>query len=139
MKRIDKLISNEGFGLRSWDDRYSKGVWVCLSPNSYDLEEVESATDAGDLDMIPATEYLQSVDWLPFVTGNSFMDALTKLEERLSKLSEEELKRASQWGWAVNNAIVHLREVSNSSNDYGGMEGKFKTLPEDFSELDRNW
>ena len=27
-KLIDALISKQGFVLESWDDRYSKGVWV---------------------------------------------------------------------------------------------------------------
>ena len=135
MKLINKLLSSEGFYLLSWDDRYSKGIWVCLALTPYDLEEVESATDAGDLDMIPATDYLTSVDWLPFVTASSFTDALDNLEDRLSKIPAEHLGRSTIWSNAVGSAIEHLREVSKSSTDYGDMEGKFYQLSNDYEKV----
>ncbi len=135
-KLINQLIGKNGFGLRSWDDRYSKGVWVCVAPNSYMLEEIESATDAGDLDMEPATDYLlqNKAEWLPFVVANDFVDGLNKLEARLAALPESELQRNSAWSDAVTNVIEHLKEVNESTNEYGGMEGKFKTISPDYKQ-----
>lgn len=135
-KLINQLIAN-GFGLRSWDDRYSKGVWVCVAPNSYMLEEIESATDAGDLDMEPATDYLlmHKAEWLPFIVAKDFVDGLNKLEARLAALPESELKRNSAWSDAVMSVIEHLQEVDKSSSEYGGMEGKFKTISPDYKQI----
>jgi hypothetical protein len=132
---VDKLITTEGFGLRSWDDRYSKGVWVCLAPNSYDLEEVESASDSGDLDMIPSTDYLLSVGWLPFVIGRSFHDGLIRLEARLQDLPDNEMSRKSKWACAVSAALDHLRDVRSTSAFYGGMEGNFRRLSKSYQKL----
>ncbi|MFY2508834.1 hypothetical protein ACN3E9_11225 [Vibrio pectenicida] len=135
MSRINELMTKHGFGLRSWDDCYSKGVWVCIARNSYLLEEVEDASDAGDLDMIPATDFLLSQDWLPIAIGNDLVDGLTKLENRLAVLPESELCRVSQWSNAVDEALEHLKEVTNSSSDYGSIEGQFNTLSSDFRKI----
>jgi hypothetical protein len=118
---INLLISKHDFCLRSWDNRYSKGIWVCIAPLSYQLEEVENATDAVDFDMLPATDFLMPVDWLPFVTGTTLTDALNNLEARLRQLPKEEMTRSSKWCNAVHNAIEHLKDVSNLSQGYGGV------------------
>ncbi|KLV03509.1 hypothetical protein ABT56_18925 [Photobacterium aquae] len=135
LDRINALITKHGFGLRSWDDRYSKGVWVCIARSSYLLEEVEDASEAGDLDMIPATDFLLSQDWLPFAIGDNFSDGLIELEKRLANLPYSELDRMSQWSNAVDAVLEHLRDVTNSSSGYGGSEGQFKTLSSDFKKL----
>ncbi|NOI31863.1 hypothetical protein [Vibrio coralliilyticus] len=135
LSKINELMTKHGFGLRSWDDRYGKGVWVCIARNSYPLEEVEDASGAGDLDMIPATDFLLSQEWLPFAIGNDLADGLTKLENRLSALPESELSRVSQWSNAVDEVLEHLKEVTNSSSDYGNTEGQFNTLSSDFRKI----
>ncbi len=135
LSRINELMTKHGFGLRSWDDRYSKGVWVCIARNSYLLEEVEDASDAGDLDMIPATDFLLSQEWLPFAIGDDLVDGLTKLDNQLSALPDSELSRVSQWSNAVDEALEHLKEVMNSSSGYGSIEGQFKTLSNDFRKI----
>lgn len=135
LARMNELMTKHGFGLRSWDDRYSKGVWVCIASNSYLLEEVEDASDAGDLDMIPATDFLLSQEWLPFAIGNDLADGLTKLENRLSALPDSELSRVSQWSNAVNEALEHLKEITSSSSDYGSTQGQFNTLSSDFRKI----
>jgi hypothetical protein len=48
---------------------------------------VEDASDSGDLDMMPATDYLFSAEWLPIVLGNNLLDVLSKLEQRLATLA----------------------------------------------------
>lgn len=72
---------------------------------------------------------------LPFAIGNDLADGLTKLEDRLSALPQSELSRVSQWSNAVDTALEHLKEVTNSSSDYGSIEGKFNTLSNDFSKI----
>ncbi|WP_413694447.1 hypothetical protein [Psychromonas sp. KJ10-2] len=125
---INKLITTNGFGLRSWDDRYSKGVRVCVAPNSYMLEEVESASDDGDLDMIPSTEFLLSQDWLPFAIGKDFIHALQELENRLNALPVEQIDRASNWSNSVHEVLEHLKEVASSGNN------NFKELSNNFEK-----
>ncbi|MCE2571841.1 hypothetical protein [Motilimonas eburnea] len=131
--RINELMTKHGFVLRSWDDRYSKGIWVCIARNGSLLEEVEDASDAGDLDMIPATDFILSQNWLPIVVGNDLCDGLKKLENRLSALPESELTRLSQWSKAVDEVLEHLKVVTNSSTGYGRCE--FNPLSNDFRKV----
>lgn len=136
-KLINKLIKNDYFYIRSWNDNYGKGVWVCLAPSSYMLEEIECASDAGDCDMIPATDYLlpDDAEWLPIVIANTFTEGLAQLEMRLSALPETELNRNSAWCKAVGSVIDHLQEVSESTKEYGGMDGKFKTISSNYTQI----
>ena len=66
---IDKLVTKDGFAMQAWDDRYSKGVWVALAPSEYDVDVIRDLSSAGDLDMIPATDFVLDSEWLPVVTG----------------------------------------------------------------------
>ncbi|MDA0152263.1 hypothetical protein OH460_08115 [Vibrio sp. Makdt] len=134
-KRINLLMTKHGFGLRSWDDRYSKGIWVCICSNSYLLEEIEDASDAGDLDMIPATDFILSQKWLPIAIGDNLSDGLQELESRLSELPETELSRTSQWSEAVDKVLEHLKQVTNASSEYGSTEGMFNTISSDFRKI----
>ncbi|WP_434949617.1 hypothetical protein ACRWQL_00495 (plasmid) [Shewanella sp. HL-SH4] len=111
---LDKLLA-AGFSMRIRDDRYSKGLWVCIAQHGRDLEDVEDASDAGDLDMMPATDYLFSAEWLPIVLGNNLLDGLSKLEQRLATLPSEEMTLGSTWSNAVCEALEHLRQISNAS------------------------
>jgi len=134
-ERIDALITKHGFAFQSWDDRYSKGVWACLAPNEYLLDAVRESTSDGDLDMIPATEYFMFTDWLPLVTGRTFVEALTELEKRLAALPPNQLGRGSDWSGAVFEALEHLRDVRSASSSYGGTDGKFDKLPEAWADV----
>ncbi|WP_210467469.1 hypothetical protein [Vibrio crassostreae] len=67
--------------------------------------------------------------------GDDLADGLTKLENRLSALPESELSRVSQWSNAVVEALEHLKEVTNSSSDYGSTQGQFNTLSSDFRKI----
>jgi hypothetical protein len=133
--RIDALITKHGFAFQSWDDRYSKGIWACLAPNEYLLDTVRESTSDGDLDMIPATEYFMFTDWLPLVTGRTFVEALSELENRLAALPAEQLRRESDWSGAVFEALEYLRDVRSASSSYGGTDGKFNKLPDTWAEV----
>ncbi len=133
--RIDALITKHGFAFQSWDDRYSKGIWACLAPNEYLLDTVRESTSDGDLDMIPATEYFMFTDWLPLVTGRTFVEALSELENRLAALPAEQLRRESDWSGAVFEALEYLRDVRSASSSYGGTDGKFNKLPDPWAEV----
>lgn len=134
-RRINHLLANEGFGLRSWDDRYSKGIWVCIALNASLLEEIEDSSSLGDLDMEPVMEYVFSAEWLPFVTGRNLAEALMNLEGRLAKLPEEELSRMSAWTEGTNAVLEHLKEVLSSSTDYGSMYNKFNRISPDYKKV----
>lgn len=134
-ERIDALITKHDFAFQSWNDRYSKGVWACLAPNEYLLDTVRESTSDGDSDMTPATEYFMYTDWLPLVTGSTFVEALTELEKRLAALPLGQLCRGSDWSGAVFEALEHLRDVRSSSSSYGGTDGKFNKLPETWAEV----
>lgn len=134
-ENINRLVTKEDYGLRAWDDRYSKGVWVCIAPVSALLEEIEDASDAGDLDMIPAMDFVDSVSWLPFVTGNNLIDAMSKLEALLKALPEEDTKRKGAWSYAVTEVLEHMRDVSDQSTGYGDCEGQYRELSHNYNQV----
>ena len=127
--RINLLVSKHGFTLKVWDDRYSKGLWAVCTPNQWQANEIQESSEAGDLDMIPATEYALSTDWLPVVTAPSLLKALDTLEERLTSLGDAELGRSTAWAKGVWDALEHLRDVRRESADYGDTDGRFRALP----------
>lgn len=132
---IDALVTKHGFALESWDDRYSKGVWAVLSPSEDLTGDIMAASSDGDLDMIPATGYVLGTDWLPVVTGESFVQALNLLEARLATLPPEMIGRGTDWSNAVLDALSNLREVRRQSGEYGASDGKFTPLPQRTAEM----
>lgn len=135
MNNINNLIENHFFSMRVWNDNYGKGLFICLSPNSLLLNTVEDNLEAGDLDMIPSSEYLLSTNWLPICLGNNLADALSKLEHRLDALPKNELKRNSDWSNAIVDALEHLRDVSDEN---GGIEGNLNQLSDDYKLVFNN-
>ncbi len=110
--RINRLVTKEGFSFHAWDDCYSKGVWAALGLWENQVDTVRDLSSAGDLDMTPAMNYVFSADWLPYVTGRTLSEAMQKLEERLSRLPQDQLGRHSKWASLVNDAIVALRDAT---------------------------
>lgn len=135
LERIDELVTKHGFEFHAWDDRYSKGVWAALGPWDGLVDTVRDLSSAGDLDMIPAMEYVSSVNWLPMVTGRTLMEAMAGLEERLATLPQDQLNRGSDWVSAVTCALERLRDEYNASRDYGDLDGRLPTLPTAFADL----
>ncbi|WP_126284837.1 hypothetical protein [Burkholderia stagnalis] len=129
--RINTLVSKRGFTLKAWDDRYGKGIWAVCTPLPYHGDEICEASSDGDLDMIPATEYVLSTEWLPIETGKNLVEALTALEERLAKFSDAALSNGSWWSMAVWDALEHFRDVRHSRGD-------FAELPSALSHTEAN-
>ena len=128
-QRINLLVTKHDFTLKVWNDRYSKGLWAVCTPNQFQADEIQEASEDGDLDMIPATEYVLSTQWLPVVVAPSLLEVLSALEDRLASLGEAELDRATTWRTGVWDALEHLRDVRRESKDYGGTDGRFRALP----------
>lgn len=117
--RINTLISKRGFTLKSWNDRYGKGIWAVCTPLPYQADEICESSSDGDMDMIAATEYVLFTDWLPITTGNNLIEALTNLEERLSRFTDSDLSEGSRWSAAVWDALEHFRDVRDSGGEFG--------------------
>jgi hypothetical protein len=131
--RVNTLVA-KGFFLLIWDDRYSKGVWAGLGIIQADVDTVSGLSEAGDLDMIPAMEYVLSADWLPYVTGGSVADALSQLEARLTKLPEDQIARDSLWSSLTSQAIEALRTAYQDTTDYGQLDGRLSSLPSTWAD-----
>lgn len=127
--RINLLVSKHNFTMKVWDDRYSKGLWAVCTPNQWQADEIQEASEDGDLDMIPATEYVLSTEWLPVVVAPSLLEVLSALEDRLAALGEAELERTTTWRAGVWDALEHLRDVRRESKGYGGTDGRYRELP----------
>ncbi|MEN7527632.1 MULTISPECIES: hypothetical protein [unclassified Cupriavidus] len=134
-ERIDALITTHDFAFQAWQDRYGKGVWAALGVWENMIDTVRDLSSAGDLDMIPAMEYVFSVDWLPMETGRTLNEAMAALEAKLAALPQEQLTRGSEWTSAVSRAIEDLRDTWNAVRGYGDLDGKLPKLPADFAEL----
>lgn len=117
--RINTLVSKRGFTLKVWPDRYGKGIWAVCTPLPQHGDEVCDASSDGALDMIPATAYILSTEWLPIITGNNVADALADLEQRLHRFSVAALSERSCWSTAVWDALEHFRDVRQSSHEFG--------------------
>ena len=124
--RIDRFVTKEEFSFQAWNDRYSKGVWAALGLLESEVDIVRELSSAGDLDMIPAMDYVFSADWLPYVTGRTLAEAMQKLEERLALLPQDQLNRNSQWADLVSKAIEALSDATRGRSWYG--EKKPETL-----------
>ncbi len=131
--RVNTLVA-KGYFLLIWDDSYSKGIWAGLGITQADVDTVSSLSEAGDLDMIPAMEYVTSADWLPYVTGDSVADALSQLEARLATLPEDQLTRDSLWSSLTSQAIEALRTAYQDSTDYGQLDGLLSSLPSSWAD-----
>lgn len=118
-ERINVLVSKRRFTLKAWADRYGKGIWAVCTPSAYHGDEICEASSDGDLDMIPATEYVLSTQWLPIVTGNNLVEALIELEDRLGRFSTDALLDGSCWSAAVWDALEHFRDVRRSRATFG--------------------
>lgn len=132
--KIDLLITKHGFSFQAWDDNYGKGVWAALGTCENQVDTVRDLSSAGDLDMIPATEFVFSTDWLPYVTGRTLHDAMIELEALLATLPSDQLARGSDWTSMVSSAISHLRDKNQETESYGGIGGKLGKLPKTFDE-----
>lgn len=131
--RVNTLVA-KGFFLLIWDDRYSKGIWAGLGIIQSDVDTVSSLSEAGDLDMLPAMEYVFSADWLPYVTGDSVADALSLLEARLATIPEDQLTRDSLWSSLTSQAIETLRTAYRETPDYGMLDGRLTRLPSSWAD-----
>lgn len=138
-ERIDRLVTKEDFSFQAWNDRYSKGVWAALGLWENQIDTVRDLSSDGDLDMIPAMDYVFSADWLPYVTGRTLDEAMQKLEERLAGLPQEQLNRGSQWADLVSKAIDALNEATSGRSSYGDKKPEsLDDLPATF-ELAVEW
>lgn len=117
--RINRLVTEEGFCFQAWDDRYGKGVWAALGLWPSQVDTVRDLSGSGDLDMIPATEYVFSADWLPYETGETLAEAMQRLEDRLALLPQDQLNRKSQWADLVRKAMEALFEATCGRSRYG--------------------
>jgi hypothetical protein len=127
-ERINHLVTNADFCFQAWDDRYSKGVWAALGTHQSEVDWVRDLSSAGDLDMIPAMDYVFSADWLPYVTGRTLAEAMQKLEDRLASLPSDQLCRSSDWWVLVRQAIEALGRAERASSDYGDLQTQ---IPDD--------
>ncbi len=128
-ERIDRLVTQEDFSFQEWNDRYSKGVWAALGLWENQVDIVRDLSSDGDLDMIPAMDYVFSNDWLPYVTGRTLGEAMQKLEDRLTLLPPEQLNRNSQWASLVQEALQSLADATRGRSYYGDR------IPEHLADL----
>lgn len=132
LDRINRLVTKEGLAFQAWDDRYSKGVWAAIGFNECQIDVIRDLTDAGDLDMMHAMDFIERAQWLPYVTAPTFLEALQKLEERLASLPQDQLTRGSHLNILVNDAVDTLFDAFRGRSWYsdGATPTTLVPLPE---------
>lgn len=120
--RINRLVTKEGLAFQAWDDRYSKGVWAALGFHDEQIDVIRDLTSSGDLDMMHAMDFIQSADWLPYVTAPTLIEAMQKLEERLATLPPDQLNRRSDWARVVGLAVDDLFDAFRGRSFYSDGE-----------------
>jgi hypothetical protein len=118
---MDLLLNFHPWAMQAWHDRYGKGVWVAIAPTCYSLDSVRDSTSAGDLDMETATNFLLDSKILPIVVGQSFSEAMNKLESRLADLPADQLISSSAWARAVLLEYEYFNEQLNRNHEYGDL------------------
>lgn len=113
-QRIDDLVSKHGFYLQSWNIRYSNSVWLGIASVEFHLDRVRDATDDRQYSL-EYSDYLNK-DWIPIVTGDSFIEALNNMENKLNKIPLEMLRGESSWSDNVYEAFDHIGEVLRENN-----------------------
>ncbi|MFK4706070.1 hypothetical protein ABIC83_002909 [Roseateles asaccharophilus] len=135
---VSLLVEKQNFQLLCWDDNYGKGIWAVCMPWLRQAQDVNDAAEAGDSEMIPATEYLQECEWLPAVTGETLLAALQRLEDRLASIGEAQMHRQSDWTSAVCAAMEHMDDVQKAAEKRNGFtDGHYRPLPKDFMVVAR--
>ncbi len=136
-ERIAHLIQKEDFCFQSWSDRHGSGIWAALGTTDTPLNLVHDLSSAGDLDMIPAMEYVRSAQWLPYVTGETFEEAMQQLEDRLARLPPDQLTRNSPWSRLVDETLAALDEATRGCSWYDAPSRQplpLKPLPATFEQ-----
>ena len=145
-ERINWLVAEEGFQLRSWKDFIGGEIWVFVPPRSLDIQKFQKAIQQYSMGHSPFDEkryeytvrYLNSANWLPFTSGKDLYDALSKLEARLQKYPESELNEFSRWGEAVEDAFDYLDPFFCGAGIMNANLDEAKLLDEDYTKVWRS-
>lgn len=127
-ERINSLITEHSFYLQSWNDNFGIGVWTCLATNSLDLDEFRGLSE-NSRTSIDANHYIADNNWFPVATGTNFIDSMNILEQLLSTIPSDMLKRDSIWTSSIHKALENLREWHRSNFQ------EYQPLPTTFEEL----
>jgi len=120
MNPIQQCMKRQHWVLEAWDDRYSKGIWLALSPAEH-VEDIRSSTSAGGLDMDTATDFLLRSTLLPIVVESTLERALETLIERLSRLADYDMESKSEWALAVHAEYAYFCSEIDGSSEYGAL------------------
>ena len=127
--RIDRLVAEGDFYFQAWKDRHSNRVWAALGLWENQIDTVRDLSSSADLEMIPVMDYVFSAEWLPYATGQTLKEAMEKLEARLARLPQDQLKRGSQWADLVSGAIEALSNATSDKSRYKDFIAKIRQLP----------
>lgn len=129
-QRINDLVSGYGYYLQSWNTRCSNKVWLGIATVEHHLDRARDATDHRYYSL-EFNEYLDK-DWIPFVIEDTFIEALTSMEKKLSKIPLTMLNEKSSWSTYLYQAYDQLEDVLTENNIQLLDEIK---LPETLDEL----
>lgn len=107
---IDHLVSVQLFALQVWDNANGSGVWAALGTEDEEVDYFRNLSVSSDDFSDVGIGLVLSTKWLPYVLGETMLDAMQKLEARLVGLPSDELIRESDWADLIICAISDLRK-----------------------------
>ena len=102
------------------DDRYCKGTWAVLVPSWRTAHHIIDTSGAGEPQMMPMVEYLESMPWFPYAFGSDILTAMESLEAKLSRLGIKDQGNIDEsWEAAVYEACDVLDDwYHNEQNNF---------------------
>lgn len=136
MPNINELIDKHDWSMLSWRERYGNGIWVALAPAVPMLNNIEFISTGNDIQSIELSSYfLDQGLWLPVVTGETLIVALSKLDLKTFSVPEE---LCDKWMSAVYDAYEKVYELGRKDGYIlkAAIDAKDKTLlvPEELQE-----
>lgn len=133
---IGRLVTEEGYAFQSWQDRYGRGIWAALGFWQDHMDIVRDLSWDNEVQIrFPAMDYVFSANWLPVVTGRTFVETAQNLEARLSLVPQGQLTGHSDWTKLVCRALLDLREAHSGLYRNGELvkwPDRLDDLPETF-------
>jgi len=102
---INHLVTVQLFALQVWDNANGSGVWAALGTEDEEVDYFRNLSASSDDFSDVGIGLVLSTKWLPYVLGETMLDAMQKLEARLLGLPSDE--RNSRIGLGRSNNLRH--------------------------------
>lgn len=133
---IDTAVVRDGFAMQCWKARYGQGAWAAIGASHQEIEGVRARLDGDDMEMMPASNYLHSAIWMPYIFAPTLEDAMQILNYRLESYFGKGFHFNNQWVDVVTKVSMAI-STENYARIVSGSEMNpiFPVAPADWQDL----